>query len=88
MVTQPGLLLLLLLVSAGHCSKLTRPYSPTRDAREILGAMSDRFASYNWEILLFSGGPRGWSISTISSSSSTSLPNTSSLLHSRNPTCP
>ena len=41
MLTHPSLLLLL-LVSTGHCSKLTRPHSPTRDAREILGGMSDR----------------------------------------------
>ena len=90
MLTQPSLLLLLLLVSAGHCSKLTRPHSPTRDAREILGGMSDRYDyDYDWEILLFSGGPRGWSISTISSSTSSLLNiHTSSLLPTRHPDCP
>ena len=52
MLTHPSLLLLL-LVSAGHCSKLTRPHSPTRDAREILGGMSDRYDyDYDWEILI------------------------------------
>ena len=88
MLTHPSLLLLL-LVSAGHCSKLTRPHSPTRDAREILGGMSDRYDyDYDWEIFLFSGGPRGWSISTISSSSTSSLLNTTSLLHTHHPDCP